>query len=54
MHQIDKLEMALQAKIYEKDGYSKDKLDSFFESARIDITDTKLKELFTKIIKDTQ
>jgi len=54
VHQIDKLEMALQAKIYEKDGYSKDKLDSFFESARIDITDTKLKELFTKIIKDMQ
>ena len=54
VHQIDKLEMALQAKIYEKDGHSKDKLDSFFESARIDITDTKLKELFTKIIKDIQ
>jgi len=54
VHQIDKLEMALQAKIYEKDGYSKDKLDSFFESARIDITDIKLKELFTKIIKDIQ
>ena len=52
VHQIDKLEMALQAKIYEKDGHSKDKLESFFESARIDITDPKLKELFTKIIKD--
>ncbi len=53
VHQIDKLEMALQAKIYEKDGHSQDKLESFFESARIDITDPKLKELFTKIIKDT-
>ena len=52
VHQIDKLELALQAKIYEKDGHSKDKLESFFESARIDITDPKLKELFTKIIKD--
>ncbi len=52
VHQIDKLEMALQAKIYEKDGHSKDKLNSFFESARIDITDPQLKELFTKIIKD--
>lgn len=52
VHQIDKLEMALQAKIYEKDGHSKDKLESFYESARIDITDPKLKELFTKIIKD--
>ena len=52
VHQIDKLEMTLQAKIYEKDGYSQNKLESFFESARIGITDPKLKELFTKIIKD--
>ncbi len=52
VHQIDKLEMVLQAKIYEKDGHSHNKLESFFESARIDITDPKLKELFTKIIKD--
>jgi len=52
VHQIDKLEMALQAKIYEKEGYSQKKLESFFESAKIDITDPKLKELFTKIIED--
>lgn len=52
VHQIDKLEMSLQAKIYEKDGHSQEKLESFFESAKIDITDPKLKELFTKIIKD--
>ncbi len=54
IHQIDRLEMALQAKIYEKDGHSKEKLESFFESARADITDPKLKELFTKIIKDME
>ncbi len=54
VHQIDKLEMALQAKIYEKDGYSQEKLEVFFESAKTDITDSKLKELFTKIIKDIQ
>ncbi len=54
VHQIDKLEMALQAKIYENDGHSKDKLESFFESAKINITDPKIKELFTKIIKDIQ
>jgi putative hydrolase of HD superfamily len=53
VHQIDKLEMALQAKIYEKDGYSQEKLDDFFESAKIDITDPKLKELFTDIRSDT-
>ncbi len=54
VHQIDRLEMALQAKIYEKDGHSQKKLESFFESAKTDITDPKLKELFTKIIEDGQ
>ncbi len=54
MHQIDKLEMALQAKVYEKDGHSQEKLEAFFESAKTDITDPKLKELFTEIIKDIQ
>ncbi len=52
VHQIDKLEMVLQAKIYQKDGYSQEKLESFFESAKTYITDPKLKELFTKIIED--
>lgn len=50
VHQIDRLEMALQAKLYQKEGYSKEKLDSFFESAKTDITEPKLKELFTMII----
>jgi len=53
VHQIDKLEMALQAKIYKKDGHSQEKIESFLESARANITDPKLKELFTKIIEDT-
>jgi putative hydrolase of HD superfamily len=45
--------MALQAKIYQKDGQSKEKLASFFESAKNEIVDPKLKELFTKIMDDT-
>ena len=52
VHQIDKLEMALQAKLYEKQGYSKEILCLFFESAKIDITHPKLKELFRKIMED--
>lgn len=52
IHQIDKLEMALQAKIYQNEGYSNEKLESFFESAKIGITNPKLKELFTKIVND--
>jgi putative hydrolase of HD superfamily len=46
--------MVLQAKIYQKEGQSKEKLESFFESAKNKITDPKLKELFTKIMEDTQ
>ena len=34
VHQIDKLEMALQAKIYQSQGYSKEKLEIFLESAK--------------------
>ncbi|WP_246281972.1 HD domain-containing protein [Nitrosopumilus ureiphilus] len=52
VHQIDRLEMALQAKTYQKEGHSQKKLESFFESAKKDIDDPKLKELFTKIIDD--
>ncbi|MDH3312768.1 MAG: HD domain-containing protein [Nitrosopumilus sp.] len=52
VHQIDRLEMALQAKLYQKEGHSENKLESFFESAKKDIDDPKLKELFTKIIND--
>ena len=54
VHQIDRLEMALQAKIYQKEHhYSQEKLEIFFESANKDITDPTLKELFRKIIEDT-
>ncbi len=49
VHQLDKLEMALQAKIYSNDGYSKEKLTAFFNSARNEITDPILLELFRKI-----
>jgi len=53
VHQIDRLEMILQAKLYQKEGYPKEKLYSFFESAKIDIVHPKLKELFRKILEDT-
>ncbi|NND86713.1 MAG: HD domain-containing protein, partial [Nitrosopumilus sp.] len=53
VHQIDKLEMALQAKAYENEGYSKDKLASFIESAEMEITDPRLKEILRKIFEDT-
>ena len=52
VHQIDKLEMALQAKIYQSQGNSKEKLEPFFESAKSSITHPKLKELFTQIVDE--
>lgn len=52
VHQLDKLEMALQAKIYSRDGHSDDKLRSFFDSAKNSITHPKLVELFKKIIEE--
>ena len=52
VHQIDKLEMALQAKMYQKEGSPKDAIESFFKSAENEITHPKLKELFNQIIQD--
>ena len=52
VHQIDKLEMALQAKIYQKNGKTIEDIEPFLESAKGSITDKKLKELFTKIIEE--
>ncbi len=49
VHQLDKLEMALQAKIYFNEGYPEEKLTSFFNSSQSEITDPKLLELFKKI-----
>lgn len=52
VHQIDRLEMALQAKIYQNKGEPEEKIKPFLESAKKDITNPKLKKLFTKIIQE--
>ena len=52
VHQIDKLEMVLQAKMYQKKVVSTEVVESFFESAEREITHPKLKEIFTKIIEE--
>ena len=52
VHQIDKLEMVLQAKTYQDEGHSKEQLESFYESAKKEIVNPKLKELFRNIIED--
>lgn len=50
VHQLDKLEMALQAKIYFDEGHPKEKLDVFFNTAKNEITDPKILKLFKEII----
>ena len=52
VHQIDRLEMALQAKIYQKSGSSKENIATFLQTAKSDITHPKLKELFDQLVKD--
>lgn len=52
VHQLDRLEMVLQAKTYQDEGYSKEQLESFYESAKKEITNPKLKELFINIMED--
>ena len=52
VHQLDRLEMALQAKIYQNDGHSKEKLIPFFKSAENEIIHPKLKELFRNIMDE--
>tara|TARA_B110000014_G_scaffold152560_1_gene106637 strand:- start:1534 stop:2067 length:534 start_codon:yes stop_codon:yes gene_type:complete len=52
VHQIDRLEMALQAKMYQKQGYSKEDIEIFLESAKTSITHPKLKELLDQIVEE--
>ena len=46
VHEIDKLEMAIQAAEYRSEGYSNEKLEEFRESAFSRIKDKDLLELF--------
>lgn len=50
IHQLDKLEMALQAKIYSK-NFSLKNLTPFFNSAKEAITDKDIKTILDEIIK---
>jgi putative hydrolase of HD superfamily len=50
LHQVDKLEMALQASEYERSGFTKSMLASFFESAKIEVTDSDLQKILSKFL----
>ena len=51
LHDIDKLEMAFQAKFYQKNGISKEKLKIFFDTAKIEIKDKNLRDILSNIIE---
>ena len=49
VHDVDRLEMALQAHKYRLEGLPEDKLESFFSSARKDIRNDDMLEIFDEI-----
>ena len=51
LHDIDKLEMAFQAKFYQKKGTPKEKLKIFFETAKTEIKDENLRDMLSNIIE---
>ena len=51
LHEIDKLEMALQAKKYSELEKSKEKLKPFFDSAKKEIKNKQLVEFLSEIMK---
>lgn len=51
VHQIDKLEMALQAKIYSKENKLEKKIIPFFESAKKEISEPNILKLFEQVYK---
>lgn len=53
VHQVDKLEMALQARRYNNSGISKRKIAPFFDSARKQITDSDIMQILDMIEKYT-
>ncbi len=51
VHEVDKLEMVIQALSYAKDGIEKEKLKPFFDSAKSQINSKQLKEILDKLLQ---
>lgn len=51
VHDIDKFEMALQAKLYQNDGYPLEKTKVFIDNAIESIVDPKLQKILSKILE---
>lgn len=51
VHQLDKLEMAFQALVYEKQGHSREKIKPFIDSAISETTDPQLSDFLNKLLQ---
>ena len=51
LHEIDRLEMAFQAKFYLDEGISKEKLRSFFKTANNEIKNKQLRNILSNILE---
>jgi len=51
LHSIDKLEMAFQAKFYQDKGISKEKLQTFFNTAKMGIKNKNLSNIISNFIE---
>ena len=51
LHEIDKLEMAFQAKFYQEKGIERDKLITFFDTAKMEIKNKNLQNLLSNFIE---
>ena len=51
LHDIDKLEMAFQAKFYQEKGIARDKLLTFFDTAKMEIKNKNLQNLLSNFIE---
>ena len=51
VHELDKLEMVIQAKVYQKSGINEKKIKPFLDSAVNDITTDQMKEILKKFIE---
>ena len=51
LHEIDKLEMAFQAKFYQNKGISKEKLQTFFNTAKKEIESKNLRNILSNFME---
>jgi len=51
LHDIDKLEMLFQAKIYQNKGISKEKLETFFNTAKKEIKSKNLRKILSNFME---